>query len=159
MDKPLLRARVAQYLRARQITAQCFLVAEALIRHVNRRGTAWPSERTLADAAGCTERSVRRHKQTLQAIGLLTWVRRRRTSCLYRLSAPPVFHAPMSKERRPAHVHGRSVQENHPYRDSAATESGLGVTPALAGALARLSAAIGVPAEAVMPWLTTVRPG
>lgn len=143
MDRNLLRARVAQYHRARQITAQCYMVALALIRRVNRRGTAWPSEATVAADAGCSERSVRRHKRTLAAIGLLTWARRRRTSCLYRLSIPPIWraHEPLSKEI-------------HPFRDSAACLSGQELTPALAGALARLGAALGVPAQDVMPWLS-----
>lgn len=139
MDRSLYRARCRQYLLAGRITAQCYLVAEALIRRANRRSTCWPSEATIAAEVGCSARSVRRHKLTLMSIGLLTWVRRRRTSCLYRLSAPPV-HRPLS-------------QENLPFRNPAASLSGLGVGADLARALARLGAAIGVPAESVMPWL------
>lgn len=139
MDRSLYHARVRQYLLAGRITAQAYLVAEALIRRANRRSTCWPSEATIAAEVGCSARSVRRHKLTLMSIGLLTWVRRRRTSCLYRLSAPPV-HRPLS-------------QENLPFRNPSAKESAQELSPALAGALARLGAAMGVAAGDAMPWL------
>lgn len=141
-DRSLLRARVTQYLHARQITAQCYLVALALIRHVNRQGTAWPSEVTLASHVGCTERSVRRHKRTLERIGMLRWARRRRTSCLYRLSLPPIWHTP-----EPLSLKRIS------FRDSRASMSAQ-ESPAVSGALARLAAAMGIAADQVMPWLT-----
>ncbi len=68
--------------------------AEALIRHPDlssaarrvglellnridkRTGLAWPSEARMAEALGVDERTIRRGKAELHALGLVTWVRR-----------------------------------------------------------------------------------
>lgn len=48
-----------------------------LLNHADREtGEAWPSEARLATALGITDRSIRRAKAELAALGLLTWQRR-----------------------------------------------------------------------------------
>ena len=48
-----------------------------LLNRVNKRtGLAWPSEARMAEALGVNERTIRRGKAELHALGLVTWVKR-----------------------------------------------------------------------------------
>lgn len=49
---------------------------ELLNRVDKRTGLAWPSEARIAESLGVDERTIRRGKAELHALGLLTWVRR-----------------------------------------------------------------------------------
>lgn len=66
-------------------------VAHELLCYADRStGLAWPSEARLATALGLSDRSIRRAKAELAALGLLTWQRRgtskRGRTPLYRLA-------------------------------------------------------------------------
>lgn len=59
------------------LTSTARRVGLELLNHADRQtGTAWPSEARLAEALGISDRSIRRAKAELAALGLLTWVRR-----------------------------------------------------------------------------------
>lgn len=59
------------------LSATARRVALELLGYADREtGLAWPSEARMATALGLTDRSVRRAKVELHALGLLTWVRR-----------------------------------------------------------------------------------
>ena len=73
------------------LSATARRVGLELLNHVNRAtGTAWPSEARMATALGISERSIRRAKAELAALGLLTWQRRGTSKAgrtnLYRLA-------------------------------------------------------------------------
>jgi hypothetical protein len=59
------------------LSATARRVGIELLNHADRTtGTAWPSEARMAEALGLTDRSIRRAKAELAALGLLTWQRR-----------------------------------------------------------------------------------
>ncbi len=127
----------------RRITATCYLIGRAMLRRANRKGALWPSLETLAGDIGCCARTAHRAVTALRQAGLLTWQGRRarwnrRAPNLYRLERP-----------KPLEGKKRILLESSADKLSDGSHSA-----ELAGALARLGAAMGVPAEAVMPWLT-----
>src|ERR1044072_1302426 len=62
--------------RARRITAVHHRVGEALLRRLSTEGQCDPSQVTLANDAGCNERTVRRAIVRMRALGLLRWQQR-----------------------------------------------------------------------------------
>lgn len=140
MDRDRFTKALWQYKLARDLTPNAYLVGRFLLRHTNKRALCWPSLATIAEGIGCSAKTVSRSIADLRDLGLLVWTQRkgrahRRASNLYELRLP-------SKEGREKLLESSSATMSH----------GL-LSPAMAAALVRLGAAIGVDAGAVMPWL------
>jgi len=54
-----------------------------LARHANADGEAWPSQETIGKAAGVSDRAVRGYLATLESVGLIRTIRRRRDTLVY----------------------------------------------------------------------------
>ncbi|MGE0290408.1 MAG: helix-turn-helix domain-containing protein [Bradyrhizobium sp.] len=88
------RYLLAVHRRARRISPTCRDIGEALLRRLGQDGQCDPAHETLADDAGCSDRTVRRATAALRALGLLSWRQRlvrdgwavRQTSNAYALS-------------------------------------------------------------------------
>ena len=92
--------------RSRHITPKGEKVGAALLKRLSVDGRCDPSHQTIADDAGCDERTVRRALDAMKAIGLVMWQRRivrdgwrtSQTSNAYLLAPiavanPPKIHA------------------------------------------------------------------
>jgi hypothetical protein len=62
--------------RANRLTPMTEIVGNALLKRLGVDGRCDPSHQTLADDAGCDERTVRRALDGLQGLGLVLWVNR-----------------------------------------------------------------------------------
>ncbi|HEX2939589.1 MAG TPA: helix-turn-helix domain-containing protein [Rhodopila sp.] len=62
--------------RAGRLSRAARDVAEALVRRLGVDGQCDPAHSTLADDAGCSDRTVRRALDALRGLGLVAWVRR-----------------------------------------------------------------------------------
>ena len=62
--------------RSRHITPKGEKVGAALLKRLSVDGRCDPSHQTIADDAGCDERTVRRSLDAMKAIGLVMWQRR-----------------------------------------------------------------------------------
>src|SRR3954454_22481547 len=69
-------ARLELHRRARDLTALHVEVGRALLRRLGDDGRLDPSHATLADDAGCCERTVREALRRLNRLGLVSWLRR-----------------------------------------------------------------------------------
>lgn len=69
-------ARAEIHRRAGVITALHVEIGRCLLKRLGALGQCDPSHTTIADDAGCSERTVRRALARLNALGLLTWQRR-----------------------------------------------------------------------------------
>jgi len=127
----------------RRITATCYLIGRAMLRRANRKGTLWPSLETLAADVGCCARTAGRAVASLRQAALLSWHSRR---ARWNRCAPNFYQLERPK---PVEEKKKILLESSVNKMSDGSHSA-----ELAGALARLGMAMGVPAEAVMPWLT-----
>lgn len=112
-------ARAELERRAGRLTALHVVVGEMLLRRLGQDGQCDPSHATLAEDAGCSERTVRRALAALAAVGLVGWEKRlvrcawpaggagatraEQTSNAYELRLPTEAVAPPA-ERRPRAV-------------------------------------------------------
>lgn len=55
----------------KDLSGDAKLVLAILVARANGKGFAWPSQQNIADAAGCDIRTVRRHLEKLESVGLL----------------------------------------------------------------------------------------
>jgi DNA-binding IclR family transcriptional regulator len=77
-----------------RITPGAFKIAYVIVRHLNWRSReAWPSTLTIADRAGISERSVRRHIHELEHGGYVVVTRRAGSSSKYQM-APSAKNMP-----------------------------------------------------------------
>lgn len=124
------------------MTATAYLIALELLRYADRRGICWPSLQTLATGAGCCVRTASRAIAALRDAGLLTWRQR-----------------PGRWNRRLSNAYALLVPREIPIRVRSLAAMSIGSpSPTVLGALARLGAALRVPPEAVMPWLSVADP-
>lgn len=65
--------QVRRHYLARQLTAKAKEVLMVLGGYADRFGRAWPSYATLAERAGCHEKTARRALQAARALGLVSW--------------------------------------------------------------------------------------
>jgi hypothetical protein len=80
-------------------TSVTIAVAATLHSHMDRDGTCWPSEPTIAAEARCSERSARDHVLILERAGLLDVTRRQGAANTYQARLPtPAAVAGVSRD-------------------------------------------------------------
>jgi hypothetical protein len=127
------RSLVSAHRRARRLTANAVDVAEALVRRLGSDGQLDPAHATLANDAGCGERTVRRTLAVLRALGLVRWTcrlvragwRAEQTSNAYELvptAAAPALHCGGQIGRESPRDRKREANTDADARQSAAQQ-------------------------------------
>ena len=75
-QRHLWRRRVVAEARSGKLPGKAILTAEALLTCMGEDGQLYPSHQALAEKAGVGLRTVARHLERMEAIGLLTRIRR-----------------------------------------------------------------------------------
>ncbi len=117
---PFTRTPKVSYLIERGCPVELLPTYFALSDHAgNVSGTCWPSMARLAAILGRSTRTIQRHIHTLQALGLIEIVERRRWRGRYSSYTYRVMHfAELIRRKKAGSTtgHGRPVEEGAPYK-------------------------------------------
>ncbi len=117
---PFTRTPKVSYLIERGCPVEAVATYLALSDHAhNVSGVAWPSMRRLAGILGRSVRTIQRHIHTLQALGLIEIIERRRWRGRFSSYSYKVLHfAELIRRKRAGSTtgHGRPVGKGAPYK-------------------------------------------